>query len=413
MPASSTVSVSPSRATPGALEFLATQRHERLVIFHDPATELRGAIAIHNTVRGPALGGTRLRAYDCFEEGVLDALRLAEAMSYKAAVAGLPLGGGKAVIFADGRERDPAIREARLLAYGRIIEGLGGMYITAEDANTTMADMAIIRRATRHVAGLAAADGGGGDPSPVTALGVLAGMKALAADVLDVTSLAGVPVAVQGLGKVGLALAELVVAEGAAVTACDVRPEVARAAAEALGLAVVDPDAIFDVPCAIFAPCAYGGVLDDETIPRLTCRIVAGSANNQLREPRHAETLRERGIAYAVDYVINAGGLINVAQELAPGGYDEAAARARTLGIAGAVMRIQTRAVADGISTEHAAHALALDALRPAAKPAARRHASAGASNGTSRVASNGTSHGASNGTSNGRRSAHSTRVAR
>ena len=241
---------------------------------------------------------------------MLDALRLAEAMTYKAAVAGLPLGGGKAVLFADGREQDPAVREARLLAYGRVIEQLGGMYITAEDANTTMADMAVIRRATRHVAGLAPADGGGGDPSPVTAVGVLAGMQALAADVLGVSSLSGVRVAIQGLGKVGLALAELLVAEGAAVTACDVRPEVARAAAEALGIAVVAPEAIFDVPCAIFAPCAYGGVLNDETIPRLTCQIVAGSANNQLREPRHAEALRARGIAYAVDYVINAGGLI-------------------------------------------------------------------------------------------------------
>jgi leucine dehydrogenase len=394
-------------AATSPFDFLAAQGHERLVIFHDPATDLRGAIAIHSTVRGPALGGTRLRAYARMEEGVLDALRLAEAMTYKAAVAGLPLGGGKAVLFADGREQDPAVREARLLAYGRVIEQLGGMYITAEDANTTMADMAVIRRATRHVAGLAPADGGGGDPSPVTAVGVLAGMQALAADVLGVSSLSGVRVAIQGLGKVGLALAELLVAEGAAVTACDVRPEVARAAAEALGIAVVAPEAIFDVPCAIFAPCAYGGVLDDETIPRLTCQIVAGSANNQLREPRHAEALRARGIAYAVDYVINAGGLINVAQELAPGGYDAAAARERTLGIAATVRRIQARAEADGISTERAAHALALDAIQPAAKSAGRKRASAGASSpGTSRAAANGASQGEPQGVPAGRRSA-------
>jgi leucine dehydrogenase len=346
------------------LDYLAEHQHERLVIFHDPATDLRGAIAVHSTRRGPAIGGTRLRTYASLAEGVLDVLRLAEAMTYKAAMAGLPLGGGKAVLFADGQEREPRVREARLLAYGRVIEGLAGAYITAEDVNTTLDDMACVKRQTRYVAGTAEADGGSGDPSPMTALGVLAGIKALAAAVVGASSLAGVPVAIQGLGKVGMALAALLVAEGAKVTASDVRSEVTEQARATLALAIAQPEAIYDVPCAIFAPCAYGGVLNDDTIPRLTCRIVAGSANNQLQDERHGEQLHERGIVYAVDYVINAGGLINVAQELAPEGYNAAIARAKTAGIGDTLTRLLALARQQVISTQRAARRMAQDALR-------------------------------------------------
>lgn len=345
------------------LTFLADHQHERLVIFHDPATDLRGAIAIHSTKRGPALGGTRLRYYASIEEGVLDVLRLAEAMTYKAAVAGLPLGGGKAVLFADGNESDPKIRTARLRAYGRVIAGLGGAYVTAEDVNTTVADMVTLRRETHYAVGIPVEMGGSGDPSPVTAVGVLAGIRALAEDTLHAKRLAGVRVAIQGLGKVGMALARHLAAEGAVVTASDVNDEaVARARAD-LGIAVVAPDDIFDVPCDIFAPCAYGGAINDETIDRLRCKIVAGSANNQLRDERHGEILHERGIVYAVDYVINAGGLINVAQELAPGGYDEARARQQTERIYQTVKKLVATSRREGISTQRAAHQMALRAL--------------------------------------------------
>lgn len=350
--------------TDTALGVLAQRQHERLVVFHDPATDLRGAIALHSTKRGPALGGTRLRRYASVEEGVLDVLALSEAMTYKAAVAGLPLGGGKAVLFADGKESDPDVRTARLLAYGRIIEGLGGAFVTAEDANTTVADMVTLRRATKYAVGIPVELGGSGDPSPVTAVGVMAGIKALAEDVLHASSLAGVAVAVQGLGKVGMALAQLLVGEGAVVTATDVDIEAMARARRELGIATVDPEAIFDVPCAIFAPCAYGGAINDQTIARLTCQIVAGSANNQLRTERDGEELHQRGIVYAVDYVINAGGLINVAQELAPGGYDEAKAREKTSGIYNTIKRLVESSHRKHISTQLAAQQLAQQALR-------------------------------------------------
>ncbi|HEX6817419.1 MAG TPA: amino acid dehydrogenase [Ktedonobacterales bacterium] len=345
------------------LLFQREHGHERLVVFSDAATGLRGAIALHNTTLGPAIGGTRLRAYASPAEGILDVLRLSEAMTFKAAVAGLPHGGGKAVIFADGMEEDAAIREARLRAYGRIIDELGGRYITAEDVNTTMADMQIIRRVTPHVAGLPLGAGGGGDPSPVTSVGVLAGMRALAEDVLGTQSLSGVSVALQGLGKVGLPLAELLVEQGAQVTASDVRPEVSAHAQERLGIDLVAPEAIYDVPAAIFAPCAFGGAINDETLPRLRCQIIAGSANNQLQDERHGEALHERGIVYGVDYVINAGGLINVAAEVAPGGYDEGRARKQAEGIYDTIKRLLVLSREQGISTERAAHQLALSAI--------------------------------------------------
>jgi leucine dehydrogenase len=345
------------------MTFLAEHGHERLVVFYDAATELHGAIALHSTRLGPALGGTRLRAYATLDEGILDALRLAEAMTYKAAVAGLPLGGGKAVLFADGREGDAALRAARFLAYGRVIESLGGAFATAEDANTTIADMACLKQVTNYVAGTSEASGGGGDPSPVTALGILHGMRALAEDVLGVSNLEGVRVAVQGLGKVGFSLAEQLVAEGAVVTATDISPEAVERARTALGIAVVEPDAIYDVPCAIFSPCGYGGVLNDETIARLTCRIVVGGANNQLESERQGEVLHERGIVYAVDYVINAGGLINVAQELAPEGYDAVRAQKRIAGIYDTIKRLLALSRSASISTQRAAHRMALQAL--------------------------------------------------
>lgn len=346
--------------------FSVEHKHEQVVSYFDDETGLRAFIALHNTRRGPAVGGARLWHYETAQDALLDVLRLSEGMTYKAALADLPLGGGKTVILADGREQDAAIRSARFQVLGRYIEALGGRYITAEDVGTTTDDMTKVRRATRYVLGIPVEEGGGGDPSPMTAFGVLCGIKALAEEVLKRDSLTGVRVAIQGLGKVGLSLAELLMQEGAVVIGSDVRPQVVAEAKTRLKLAVAEPDAIYDVPCDIFAPCAMGAVLNDRTIPRLTCKVVAGSANNQLENERHAEALHERHIVYAVDYVINSGGLINVASEL--DGYDEGKARAKTAQIYHTIKRMLEVARTEGISTQRATQRMALETLGSAAK---------------------------------------------
>ncbi|HEY7346729.1 MAG TPA: Glu/Leu/Phe/Val dehydrogenase dimerization domain-containing protein [Ktedonobacterales bacterium] len=346
--------------------FSVEHKHEQVVSYFDDETGLRAFIALHNTRRGPAVGGSRLWHYDSPQDALLDVLRLSEGMTYKAALAGLPLGGGKTVILADGNEQDASLRAARFRVLGRYIEALGGRYITAEDVGTTPEDMAQARRSTRFVMGTPIEEGGSGDPSPMTAFGVLCGMRALVEDVLGRDTLAGVRVAIQGLGKVGMGLAELLAREGAAVIGSDVRPQVVEEARNRLKIEVVEPQAIYDVPCEIFAPCAMGAVMNDRTIPRLACRIVAGSANNQLEEERHAEALHARAIVYAVDYVINSGGLINVASEL--DGYDENKARAQTAQIYYTIKRMLEIARAEGISTQRAAHRVALNILGNAAK---------------------------------------------
>jgi leucine dehydrogenase len=344
-----------------ALVFLAEHNHEQVVSYFDRATGLRAWIALHSTKLGPAFGGSRLWKYASHEEALLDVLRLSEGMTYKAAAAGLPHGGGKTVILADGQEQDPAIRAASFRALGRCIEGLGGRYVTAEDVGTTTADMVQIRRSTRYEMGTHVEEGGSGDPSPMTAFGVLCCIRALVEDVLGRAKLAGVHVAIQGLGKVGMALAEHLVEAGAVVIGSDVRPEVTEAAKARLKIETVGIDAIYDVPCDIFAPCAMGAILNDETIPRLNCHIVAGSANNQLAEERHGRMLRERNILYAVDYVINAGGLINVTNEGT--GYNEEKARAKTANIYYTIKRMLALSKEQGISTQFAAHQMALEAL--------------------------------------------------
>jgi len=343
------------------IAFSVEHKHEQVESIFDRETGLRACIAIHNTKRGPALGGARLWRYESAQAGLLDVLRLSEGMTYKAAVAGLPFGGGKTVILADGQEQDAVIRAARFLALGRAVEALGGRYITAEDVGTTPADMMQMRQVTRFALGAPREQGGGGDPSPMTAFGVLCGIRALIETVLERETLAGVRVAIQGLGKVGMSLAEQLLGEGAVVIGSDVRPQVVEEARSRLKITVVEPEVIYEVPCEVFAPCAMGAVLNDRTIPRLACRVIAGSANNQLEEPRHAEMLETRQIVYAVDYVINSGGLINVASEFE--GYNEQKARARTAQIYDTIKRMLLIAREQGISTERAAHQIALEAL--------------------------------------------------
>jgi leucine dehydrogenase len=328
--------------------------YEQVVFFHDPPTGLRAIVAIHSTTLGPSLGGTRFYPFPSEEEALRDVLRLARGMTYKAAAAGLDLGGGKAVIIGDPKR----IKSEELLrAYGRFIETLGGRYITAEDIGTNRDDMAIIRRETRYVTGVAPELGGSGDPSPVTAYGVFLGMTACAEEAWQEHTLEGRRVAVQGVGKVGYHLVKHLVEAGAKVVVSDVDVDTVARAVRDFGVETADPDKIHAEECDIFAPCAMGGMIRDDTIPELKCAVVAGSANNQLERPEHGEALAELGIVYAPDYVLNAGGLINVADELQ--GYNPERAKARVESVYRTLREIFHIARDRHISTSAAADAFA------------------------------------------------------
>jgi leucine dehydrogenase len=287
--------------------------HETLVFGQDRTSGFKAIIDIHDTTLGPALGGTRMWAYTSEEEAVWDVLRLARGMTYKAAVAGLDLGGGKAVIISDPGK---AKSEELLRAYGRFVDTLKGKYITAADVGTCQQDIDIISQETSYAVGRNPSQGGSGDPSPYTALGVLHGMKAIANIVFGSERLAGKRVAVQGVGQVGYHLCSLLAEEGAELVVTDLNRTVVEKAVRVFRAAAVLPEDIFGVQCDIFAPCALGAVINDRTVPELNCRIIAGGANNVLAEEYHGEELFKKGICYVPDYVINAGGLINVAEEL-------------------------------------------------------------------------------------------------
>ena len=291
-------------------ELLSEHGHEQVLFTHEPSCGYRGIIAIHDTALGPALGGTRFWSYESDMEAVVDVLRLSRGMSFKAAVAGLNLGGGKSVIIGDNRRQD---REMIMRAHGRAVESLGGRYITAEDVGTSVEDMDFVHMETDWVVGIA---GRSGDPSPVTAYGVFRGIKACAQRRYGSDRLSGRTVAVQGAGHVGHHLAAYLVEDGAHVVITDIDADRAQQAVDELGCEGVGPDEIYDVDGDIFAPCALGAILNEETIPRLRVDIVAGAANNQLASEADDDRLAERGILFAPDYVINAGGLINVYSEL-------------------------------------------------------------------------------------------------
>lgn len=305
---------------------IADAGHEQVSYFSDPETGLRAIVAIHDTTLGPGLGGTRILDYETEDDALEDVLRLSHAMTYKAAAADLDLGGAKAVILGDP---DRIKGDDLLEAYGRAVDCLAGRYITSVDVNSSVADMDVVQRVTDHVVGTS---DGLGDPSPITAHGVLHGIRACTEYVSGTDSLSDVEVVVQGLGKVGRALAADLVARGASVTVSDVDETAVSAFAAEHDVETVAPDAVYDEPCDVFAPCAVGGVVDDETIPRLECDIVAGAANNVLAERRHAAALRSRGILYAPDYVINAGGLITVVQEHVGGSRETAFEEAEAIG---------------------------------------------------------------------------------
>ncbi len=327
--------------------------HEELVFWYDKTTGLKAIVGIHDTTLGPALGGCRMWPYENEDDAIVDALRLSRGMTYKNAAMGLDLGGGKAVIWADSRQDKS---EALFRAFGRLIQSLGGRYITAEDVGINAEDMALIARETEFVGGLKETSG---DPSPATALGVLEGMKAAANIVWGTESLQDRTVAVQGLGHVGGILARMLVDEGAKLIVTDIHPEDGRALAADLNAEWVEPQDIYGVAADIFAPCALGAILNDATIPQLKCRVVAGSANNQLKDARHGLDLLKRNIIYVPDYVINGGGVVNVADEFHRDGYHPERAYARVRQIGSQVSEILNRAQVERIPTQEAADRLA------------------------------------------------------
>jgi leucine dehydrogenase len=295
---------------------MAEHGYEQVVMCHDRVTGLRAVIAIHDTTLGPALGGCRMWPYESEDQAIIDAMRLARSMTYKSAVAGLNLGGGKGVIIGDPR-RDKT--EGLLRAFGRFVQSLQGRYYTAEDVGTGADDMEIIRQETQFVTGTLGTRGSG-DPSPATAFGVLRGIEASAQEAWGSPDLKGRVVAIQGLGHVGYNLARLLHEKGARLVVCDILPERAQRADTELGARVVAPEDIYAQDCDIFSPCALGAVINRRTVPQLRCRIVAGAANNQLDTEADGESVEDRGILYAPDYVLNAGGVINAVDELY--GYD-------------------------------------------------------------------------------------------
>lgn len=342
------------------LEHMQAAGHEQVSYFHDEATGLKAIIAVHNTKLGPALGGCRVWPYENEDAALNDVLRLSRAMTYKNAAMGLNLGGGKAVILADsGVDKSPALFEA----FGRAVESLGGRYITAEDVGSEPDDMEAVRRQTSHVAGLPDTSG---DPSPATAFGIYSGIRASLERVSGSPELAGKRVAVQGLGAVGMSLCEYLHKDGAKLVVTDIAQKRIDYAVNELGADAVTSDAIYDVECDVFAPCALGAVINDSTLPRLRTSVVAGSANNQLAESSHAQALKDRGILYAPDFIINGGGVINIAQELEPGGYNRERAYERIRGIGDKLKTVFTMAEERDISTEAAAFIMAQERLQSA-----------------------------------------------
>src|SRR5690625_143543 len=316
--------------------YMANDDYEQLLFCQDKNSGLKAMIAIHDTTLGPALGGARMWTYDSEEKAIEDALRLARGMTYKNAAAGLNLGGGKAVIIGDPNKDK---NEEMFRAFGRYIQSLNGRYITAEDVGTTVDDMDFIHMETDYVTGTSGF-GSSGNPGPVTAYGVYKGIQATAKEAFGTDSLAGKTVAVQGIGNVAFRLCHYLYEEGAQLIVTDINKKAVEKAVEKFGATAVDPDDIYDVACDIYSPCALGATLNDETIPKLQAKAIAGSANNQLKLEKHGDDLYERGIVYAPDFVINAGGVINVADELQPNGYQQERAMKKVESIYDNLMKV-------------------------------------------------------------------------
>jgi len=312
--------------------------HEQVVFCSDKETGLKAIIAVHSTKLGPAVGGCRLWDYVADEDALVDVLRLSRGMTYKNAMAGLPLGGGKSVIIGNAKTIKS---EALFRKFGKFVHGLSGSYVSAEDVNITTADISIVNKETPYVAGL---EGKSGNPAPFTALGTYQGLKAAAKHKFGNDSLKGLTVAVQGLGSVGFYLCEYLHKEGAKLIVNDINQDAVSRAVAQFNATAVGLDEIYSQPCDIYAPCALGATINDHTIEQFKCKVIAGCANNQLKEARHGELLRQKGILYAPDYVINAGGIINVSFEMRPEGYSESESTAKVMEIYHTLLNIFQRA---------------------------------------------------------------------
>ena len=336
-------------------ETISDKNHEQVVYCNDPLSGLKAIIAIHNTVLGPALGGCRMYPYKSEDEALVDVLRLSKGMTYKASISNLNLGGGKAVIIGDPNTDKS---EILLRSFGKFVQSLGGKYITAEDVGMSVHDMEYIRMETDHVTGIKRAMGGSGDPSILTALGVFVGMKAALKKRLNIQSIKGLKIGIQGFGKVGYYLSSHLQKEGAQVFGNDINEKALNKVVDEFGVIPVAGDELMSMDLDVFSPCAMGAVINPTSIENLKCSVIAGAANNQLeKEDRDAKLLKEKEIMYVPDYVINAGGLINVANELQ--GYNKEKAKYQVEGIYYILMRIFDYAANNNISTLEAANLLA------------------------------------------------------
>lgn len=331
-------------------EAMAKEGHEQVFFNYDRTTGLKAIIALHDTTLGPAQGGCRMWKYQCEDDALTDALRLSKGMTYKCAAAELDYGGGKSVIWGDPKTDKS---EALFRAFARYVEALKGRYKTGTDVGTTYDDFIIALKETKHVGALPEEYGGGGNSGIITAYGVWKAIKAVAKELYGSDSLKGLKIAVQGLGKVGYHLVQYLLTEEAKIVACDINQDYIDKAVKDFGIEIVSTDEIMSVQCDIFSPNALGAILNDNTIPKLNCKGIAGAANNQLAEPRHADMLAERGILYAPDYVANAGGLIQVCDELE--GYNKERAFRKTAMIYDRLLNIFAMAKAKNITTNIAA----------------------------------------------------------
>ena len=337
---------------------MSRHEHEQIVLWSEPKLGYKGIVAIHDTTLGPSLGGTRFWNYATDDEAIVDALRLSRGMTYKAAITGLNLGGGKSVIIGNNRTHD---REMIFRAHGRAVESLKGRYITAEDVGTSVEDMEFVKMETDHVVGLL---GRSGDPSPVTAFGVYRGIKACAKERYGDDDLSGKHIAVQGLGHVGHYLCRYLTEDGARLTVTDIRSDRVEAVTSELGSEKVAPEEIYAVDADIFAPCALGAVVNDDTLNVMSFEIIAGAANNQLAQARHGEELHQKNILYAPDYVINAGGLVNVYGELQ--GWDSERSKRKAGDIYNTLLRIFKLSGDENVPTSEAADRVAESRIRDA-----------------------------------------------
>ncbi|MEE9199081.1 MAG: Glu/Leu/Phe/Val dehydrogenase [Dehalococcoidia bacterium] len=343
-------------------DYMEKYGYEELVMYTDKEVGLRAFVCIHDTTLGPAVGGTRMWPFATEEEALRDVLRLAKAMTYKSSLAGLDMGGGKALIIGDPNEDKT---EALFRAHGRFIDTLGGRFITTEDVGIVVDDIVNMRKETRYASGLPESQGGLGGAEVITGYGIYRGAQACCKELFGSDSLGDRTVAIQGFGKVAYSLAEYLKKDGAKIITADIN-ETRVAMAVEMGATVVGPEEIYDVECDIFSPCALGGVLNSDTIPRIKAPIVAGAANNQLLEDAHAEELKKAGILYAPDYAINPGGIITVACEL--GAYGRDAAMGMTGKVYDTLLNVFALAKAEGITTAAAADHLAEERISNARK---------------------------------------------